>query len=180
MSPRAPAKPLTAERAIAYALDLLSRQSYSRQQLATRLLRRGLPEAATEGVLKRLEELALVDDPGYAAAYLRSRRERRGRVALRADLLRRGVDEAVVEAALGDDTEVPLDDAQQLAAACELLRKHAWRFPPSAAAGGPEVERKGAARRRHRAMGFLARRGFSLSTASKAVVEAFGEDGLTP
>jgi len=184
MSVRRSAAPLSPENALGYALDLLSRQGYTRAQLALRLQRRGLAEGGVAAVLARLEELQLIDDQQYASAYLRARRTQRGRLGLRHDLLRKGIAEGVVEAALGDNEEVPFDDKQQLAAAGALLTKHAWRFPPAAATDDEHLARQQAAKRRHKAMGFLARRGFSVDIAMAAIGAHFADDrevdGLTP
>jgi SOS response regulatory protein OraA/RecX len=187
---RRPPKPLAPERAWDYALWLLGRQAYTSSELADRLRRRSLEPELRERVIARLQELGLLDDRAYAAAYVRRRRGERGRHALRAELLRKGVAESLVEAALaGDGDEPPLDDRQQLDAAVALLAKHAWRFkgseapPANATDTADAADAPGAAhaadaqrRARARAMGFLARRGFAPAVASEALARAWGEE----
>jgi len=185
---RRPPKPLAPERAWDYALWLLGRQAYTSSELAERLRRRGLEPERRERVVARLRELGLLDDRAYAAAYVRRRREERGRHALRAELQRKGVAEPLVEAALaGDGDEPPLDDQQQVGVAVALLAKHAWRFeapetsPDAAAADtadAPDAAKAADAQRRARAraMGFLARRGFAPDVASAALARAWGEE----
>lgn len=165
---------------MAYALGLLARQAYSQQQLLAQLRRRALPETDCERVIARLKELKLLDDPRFAANYLRSRRDQHGKLALRQALLHKGVDAQVVEAALLSDEEQPLDDAQQLSAARTLLAKHAWRFPLAPPGPNPQPAWRASARRRGKAMAFLARRGFAIDVASSAVDSVFSDDTLTP
>ncbi len=133
--------------------------------------------------------MRLLDDRAFAEAYVRRRRDERGRLALRTELRRKGVDEALVEDVLaGDDDDRGLDDDQQLAAASALLAKQAWRFAvrpsgdapdagaPDGAApadGGARLERQ---RRRARAAAFLARRGFTPEVVGEALALAFRDD----
>jgi regulatory protein len=185
MSGRRNANPLSAENALGYALDLLSRQGYSRAQLALRLQRRGLDEATVTALLGRLEALRLIDDQEYASGYLRVRRKERGRLGLRQELLRKGIAEGVIEDAMRDEGEGPLDDHQQLAAARALLLKHSWRFPPEPMTDDEQLARQQSAKRRQRVLGFLARRGFSVDIAIEAIEEllandSLGGNGLTP
>lgn len=186
---RRPPKPLAPDRAWDYALWLLGRQAYTSSEVTERLRRRGLEPEVRERVVARLQELGLLDDRAYAAAYVRRRREERGRHALRAELLRKGVAESLVDAVLaGDADEPPLDDRQQLDAAVALLTKHAWRYQAgeasnedaadSAEANAPDAADAANAQRRARAraMGFLARRGFAPAVASAALARAWGEE----
>lgn len=180
---RAP-RPLEAERAWDYALDLLARRAATAAEVAERLERRGVERARVDEIVARLVELRLLDDRAFAAAYLRRRRDQRGRHALRAELLRKGVGEEVVEGALrGEDDEVALDEDQQRAAAAALLAKHAWRFAPrpvapAAGATPPDAARADADARRRaraRAAAFLARRGFAPDAVASAVAELPGD-----
>jgi len=155
--------------------------------LSDRLARRGLDATLCAETVARLQELRLLDARAFAEAYVRRRREERGRLALRAELRRKGVEEALIEGVLaGDDDEPGLGDAQQLEAASALLARHAWRFTgrPS---GEPSEDARTAAdaedggrgarldrqRRRARAAAFLARRGFAPDVVSEAVGLAF-------
>lgn len=187
MRPLRGARPLAPERAWDYALDLLTRRAATAAEVAERLRRRGLDADRADAIVARLTELRLLDDRAFAAAYVRRRREERGRFALRGDLTRKGVDEAVVERALaGDDGEAALDDAQQRAAAAALLAKHAWRFVPRPAvdeaappAARARAEADARRRVRARAASFLARRGFGPEAVADALGDAFGERDAT-
>jgi SOS response regulatory protein OraA/RecX len=134
-----PTAPLAPERAWDYALWLLGRQAYTASEVARAAARRGWTPRCAPRRVARLQELRLLDDRAYAEAYVRRRRDERGRLALRTELRRKGVAEALVEGVLaGDDDDPGLDDDQQLRAAAALLAKHAWRFEgrPGAAASG--------------------------------------------
>ena len=156
---RGPPAPLAPERAWEYALQLLGRQAYSAAELERRLLRRSLDPEHAARVVARLIELRLLDDAGYAGAYVRSRRSAKGPIALRQELRRKGVDERHVEAALAEEGS---DDP--VATALALLQRNAWRYQGVACADDASAQ---AARRR--ALAFLARRGFEPDTASEAL-----------
>lgn len=146
-------EPWGPERALRYALNLLSRRDWGRAELRGRLERKPIPEDVREDVLARLDEWGYLDDARVAQAVVRLKGEARGWLALRRELERRGVPEAERDAALA-----PLDEAQQADAAAALLRKHAWRFD----SGDARKDRAKAAR-------FLARRGFDGDAARRAV-----------
>lgn len=140
-------------RAVAYLLRLLARRDYTRAEFETRLRRKGVAEAVSEAALARIAELDLLDDGKVAELHVRGRADRKGRLALARELARRGVDETVRDRALA-----PLDEAQQLAAARDVLAKHRWRF----ASGDARKDRAKAA-------SFLARRGFEGDVVRSAI-----------
>src|SRR5690606_37524383 len=127
-----------------------------------KLARRLVPEPLADELVARLIELRLVDDKVYADQYVSARKTARGRLALRAELRRKGVDEEIV-----DERVERLGDEQQLKAAVDLLRKHAWRYRPleEAVEASSDAEERDARQRLRRAeakaKAFLARRGFS-------------------
>lgn len=88
---------------------------------------------------------------------MRVRGDRKGRFALARELARRGVAEELRDQALA-----PLDDAQQAAAAREVVARNAWRF----ASGDAFKDRAKAA-------GFLARRGFPGEVVRAVLEDAF-------
>lgn len=150
---------------------LLGRRAYTEAELRQRLLRRSLAEAECDRVLARLKELQLLDDRVFTGAYLRSRAQERGRLALRQELRRKGVDDEVVsEAMAGDELTPAFDEAQQRAAARALLAKHAWRFPVPSEDDG----QRGLAKLKARASAFLARRGFAPDAVAEAIEATFG------
>lgn len=183
MSPRGRPSVLAPEKALSYAMWLLGRRAYTEAELRQRLLRRSLAETECDRVLARLKELQLLDDRVFTGAYLRSRAQERGRLALRQELRRKGVDDEVVsEAMAGDELTPAFDEAQQRAAARALLARHAWRFPMPVDEGAfadettdEQRERRSAmAKLRAKASAFLARRGFAPDAVAEAVEEAFG------
>lgn len=99
--------------ALDQALRLLGFKARTRSELLDRLARKGVSGEVAERVLRRLEELALVDDRGLAASFARAaRRSARGDRRIRWDLLRRGVPREAVDAALAGadaDAESPAD-----------------------------------------------------------------------
>lgn len=140
------------DRAISYTLWLLGRRDYSEKELRDRLARKGAEPADVDRVIERLADLGLVDDAKYAAAFVRSRRRKKGAFAIRRELRRKGIEGMAADRALE-----PLTEDAQLATAVRLLDKHAWRF---AAADD---------RARARAYAFLARRGFPPDVAGAAL-----------
>jgi len=97
----------------------------------------------------------LVDDAAFAASRARSlTRAGRSRRAVTAHLAQRGVDQEILEAALPEDSEA------ELAAALLVARKR--RIGPF---GPPEPDMAA----RHKALGTLARAGFSQETARRAL-----------
>ncbi|HVT19952.1 MAG TPA: regulatory protein RecX [Mycobacteriales bacterium] len=102
------------------AMRLLERSPRTRSELATAMVRRGVPEDVGERVLDRFTEVGLIDDAAFAQAWVDSRHHGRGlgRRALAAELRRRGVDDEVAVEAL---SAVSTDD--EVAAATALVRR---------------------------------------------------------
>lgn len=170
---RSPSALTTREQAWDYLLLLLGRQAYTLAELRRKLERRGAGDLADD-LLSRLVELRLADDAAYTEQYVANKKSARGRMALAQDLRRRGVASELVATEVGK-----LSDAQQVAAAVQLLEKNAWRYRPQPSAPESDPARDGgdpdptAATARHRAkaktFAFLARRGFDPDTAAEAL-----------
>ena len=108
--------------------------------------------AAVRAVVARLQAAGAVDDAAFAASRARSlTRAGRSRRAIAAHLAARGVAEAAARGALPDDPEA------ELAAALAFARRR--RIGPFGAAGGDAT----------RALGMLARAGFSRDVAERAL-----------
>lgn len=137
------------------ALDALSRAARTRGQLEALLQRKGIEPQVAGAVLDRFEEVGLVDDVGYAEAFVESRHRIRGQGgrALSAELRRRGVADEVVADAVG-----ALDPERELETACRIARARYDRMPAVAV----EVKLR-------RLAGFLARKGYSGTIVSQAV-----------
>ena len=78
------------------------------------MARRGVPADAATAVLDRFEDVGIIDDDAFAAAWVQSRHSGRGlgRRALAQELRRRGVDEQTVH----DAVSVVTSDDEQTAA----------------------------------------------------------------
>ena len=137
------------------ALDALSRSARTRGQLEALLERKGVASEAAGTVLDRFEEVGLVDDVGYAEAFVESRHRVRGQGgrAIAFELRRRGVADEVVAEAVG-----ALDADQQFETACRVAAARLRRL-----SGLPtEVKVR-------RLAGLLARKGYSGDVVSRAV-----------
>ena len=146
------------------ALRLLTARARSREELRRAMRRKRVPEQVMERVLTRFEEVGLVDDSGFAQAWVESRQERRhlSKTALRHELRTRGVEPAEIDAAVG---QVCAEDETEAARALAVKKLAATRGLPA------EV-------RYRRLVGLLTRRGFGSATIAAVVNDALhGEDG---
>lgn len=145
-------------------LSQLERAPKTRGQLAATLRRRLVPEEVAERVLTRLEEVGLIDDTAFAAAWVSSRHGTRGlaRRALGRELLDRGVDGEIVAAAVDQlDAETELETARKLAQRKQRV-----------IAGLPQVTQS------RRLVALLGRKGYPPAVAYRVVRElSSGTDG---
>jgi regulatory protein len=150
------------ETARSICLQQLTGAPRTRAQLEKALARKNVPEPVARQVLDRFVEVGLVDDAGYAMAWVESRHRGRGlaRRALAHELRQRGVGE--VEAAQALDT---LDSAQELATARALVDRRV------AATRGMDPER-----RVRRLAGMLARKGYGPGLSMQVVRAALADD----
>ncbi|GAB2737429.1 hypothetical protein GCM10010442_67820 [Kitasatospora kifunensis] len=152
-----------ATRARDICLRLLTGTPRTRRQLATALRKREIPDEVAEEVLSRFEEVGLIDDAAFAAAWVESRHHGRGlaRRALAQELRTRGVSGALVEEAVAQ-----LDPEEEAATARALVERKL-----RATTG---LERQA---RLRRLVGMLARRGYSEGLAFRVVREALDAEG---
>ncbi|WP_405000637.1 regulatory protein RecX [Kitasatospora cathayae] len=143
-------------------LRLLTGAAKSRKQLADALRKREIPEDVAEQVLTRLEEVGLIDDAAFAAAWVESRHAVRGlsRRALAQELRTKGVAADLVEQAVAQ-----LDHDDETDAARALVE----RKLRSTRGLDPQV-------RTRRLVGMLARRGYSEGLAFRVVRGALEEE----
>ena len=134
---------------------MLSRRPLSEWEVADRLARKEVPEAAIPPVLARLRELGLVDDPALCRQLVRSYGEARGYGPMKIawKLAARGFRRPVVEEAMREECD-PEDVAES--AERTLRKKYRGGIPPG---------REGAAK----AYRFLASRGFPPNVCRQAV-----------
>ncbi|MER5867016.1 recombination regulator RecX [Kitasatospora sp. NPDC002040] len=152
-----------AGRARDICLRLLTGTAKTRKQLADALRKKEIPDEVAAEVLDRYEEVGLIDDGAFAAAWVESRHAVRGlgRRALAQELRQRGVAGELVEQALA---QVDTEDEEE--AARELVR----RKLRTVRALDPQV-------RTRRLVGMLARRGYSEGLAFRAVKDVLAEEG---
>jgi len=147
------------------ALRLLESQPRTRAELARAMARRGVPPDAATAVLDRFEDVGLIDDDAFAAAWVQSRHTGRGlgRRALAHELRRRGVDEQTVRDAV---SVVSSDDEQTAARALAQRRLRSMSGLPR------ETQLR-------RLVAMLARKGFGHGlalSAARAAVDTAHED----
>lgn len=149
--------PATDPDAVARAVVLrrLAVSARTRHELEQSLARKNVPPESIHRVLDRMEDLGLVDDREYAAAFVDSRRQRPGwsRRSLSQRLRDKGVDRDIIESAMA---ALPIED--ELATAASLVRSR-WHRGGRVA---PQV-------RERRMLAMLARRGYSAETARTAL-----------
>jgi regulatory protein len=140
------------------ALALIRRRPRSERELRMRFEQIHLPGAIQDAVVDRLQQAGLVDDRGFAEAWVENRSAFRPRAArmLRFELRQKGVPGSAIEAALeGYDEE---------GAATEAARKASRRFSHLSEADY-----------RRRMSQYLARRGFDHATISPVVERMWRE-----
>ncbi|MCP1727467.1 regulatory protein [Natronospira proteinivora] len=102
-----------------FAVRLLSRREYARQELAQRLRRKGYGRDTIDGVLDRLEELDYLNEDRFVEHFVRTRVDRgQGPMKIRAELMQRGVDGGLIDRAIATAD----CDFGQLAAAARQRR----------------------------------------------------------
>ncbi|HEV2088230.1 MAG TPA: regulatory protein RecX [Cryptosporangiaceae bacterium] len=155
-----PADPESVARSI--CLRLLATQPRTRSELATALAKREVPAEAAEAVLVRFDEVGLIDDAAFAAAWVDTRHRGRGlaRQALARELRQRGVAQDTARTALD---RLDPDDEIRTARALVARRRTATRRL------APEVEVR-------RLVGMLGRKGYPPGLALRVVREALAEN----
>ncbi|WP_102508957.1 regulatory protein RecX [Sanguibacter massiliensis] len=167
--PRRPATVLEIEDAAReYLLRSLTAAARSRQQLASGLAKRDVPEDVAERLLDRFEEVGLVDDAALAQAIVRSRSQETGaaRRRIASELRRKGFTDDVAHDALAQ-----VDDEDERRSAYDLARVRARRLV--------SLDRDVALRR---LVGFLGRKGYPPSLcldAARAGLESAMDERST-
>ncbi|MBO1418074.1 recombination regulator RecX [Streptomyces sp. FH025] len=147
-------------------LRLLTGAAKTRRQLADALRKREIPEDVADEVLTRLEEVGLIDDAAFAAAWVESRHAVRGlsRRALTQELRTKGVAADLVEQAVA---QLDHDDEEEAARALVERKLRSTRG----------LDRQV---RTRRLVGMLARRGYSEGLAFRVVRGALEEEADEP
>lgn len=142
-------------------LDALTGQARSRQELADKLAKRGVPDELAAQLLDRFTEVGLIDDAAYARQWVESRHRSRGLAprALAQELRRKGIDDEDAKTALEQ-----IDEGDQRTAARALVDKKLRSMRG--------LDHQVATRR---LAGMLARKGYAAGLAFSVVREALGE-----
>ena len=142
-------------------LDTLTGQARSRQELADKLAKRGVPDELAAQLLDRFTEVGLIDDAAYARQWVESRHRSRGLAprALAQELRRKGIDDEDARTALEQ-----IDEGDQRAAARALVDKKLRSMRG--------LDRQVATRR---LAGLLARKGYAAGLAFSVVRDALGD-----
>src|SRR5687768_11664830 len=142
-------------------LDTLTGQARTRQELADKLAKRGVPDDLAATLLDRFTEVGLIDDGAFARQWVESRHRSRGLAprALAQELRRKGVGDVETKVALEQ-----IDEDDQRHAARELVDKKLR----SMRGLEPQVATR-------RLAGMLARKGYSAGLAFSVVREALSE-----
>ncbi|MCK5242888.1 regulatory protein RecX [bacterium] len=136
-------------------LRWLDHRARTRRELAGRLQQHGVEPEVSEAVLKRLQEIKLVDDEAYARGFIqeRVRLQGVGRRRLRLELSKRGLDHEIIEMALQEN--VAEDENQACEAEAKRKVRTYARLPVFVA--------------RRRLIAFLSRKGFDFETINPIV-----------
>ena len=144
-------------------LQLLEYGPRTRQELATALTRKGVPEEAADEVLGRFTEVGIIDDVLFATMWVSSRHRGKGLAggALRQELRRKGIDDETAKEAV-----LQLDPDEQAQTARSLVR----RKLPSTRGLSTEA-------RVRRLAGMLARKGYGAGLAFRIVKQELEREG---
>lgn len=158
--------PGSPEHARAVCLRLLSAAPRTRKELADALARQQVPTEVAEEVLSRFEDVGLIDDAAFAAAWVESRHHSRGlaRRSLARELRRRGVAASLVDEAVGQ-----VDDAQEEETARQLVTRKLR-----------SMRQVDPHKRFRRLVAVLARRGYTEELALRVVRQVLAEHGAAP
>ncbi len=142
-------------RAKNYASELLSSQSYSKNQMIDQLGQKGFSPQAIDTTLEDLEQLGRIKDEKFAKKWVarRQRAKPKGKKMLEHELANQSIDKTTVDRVLNG-----IDDAEETNIALQLAQKQAKRYQSLP----PQV----AKRRLH---GFLLRRGFDYETIQSVI-----------
>jgi SOS response regulatory protein OraA/RecX len=146
-------------------LRLLTERARTRQELAQALRKREVPDEAANAVLERFDEVGLIDDAAFAAAWVTSRQSGRGlaRRALASELRTKGVDGEVAAAAVAE-----VDPQDEWDSARRLVQRRA-----------PSMRRLDRVTAERRLVGMLARKGYGPGLAAGVVRDALAEEDMS-
>lgn len=143
------------ERAREACLRLLGYRARSRRELSERLRRKGFDERVIGAVIENLEGVGLVDDEGFARAWVQERMANnpRGALGLRWELRGKGVEEELIRQVLAQE----VGSERELEAALKVAATYAPRSGQEARACSQRLARA------------LRRRGFSFEVIEEVL-----------
>ncbi|HHW06524.1 MAG TPA: regulatory protein RecX [Clostridia bacterium] len=144
------------KKALSYALTLLGRKRYAKNQLEQKLRNRGFPEEDVKAVILYCEERNYLNDGEFARFWIedRIRFKPMGRRRLRSELLQQGIREEIINQVLDE----LLPEEQEL-----LLAKNAVRAKLT------KLQSQGV--NQYKLFNFLLRRGFSPEIIRRSIYE---------
>ena len=137
-------RPYDYKRCYNYCIWLLGRKAYTKAQLRDKLKKKEAQPEDIDKVIAKLEHLNFIDDALFAENFVRTRKSRKGSIALKQELRLKGIANELI-----DETLEPLDQDSEVKAATGVLEKATWRLLKAE----PQ-------KRYSKAYAFLARRGF--------------------
>ncbi len=122
------------ERCYASALRILKYRFNSAAELRRKLRAKGFTAEVIDEAIARLSNDRWVDDERFAAAYVRSRlQKRKGRVRIRSELIGAGVDAEIIRRVVAENVDTEEEQARAAALAAKRLPILLRRYAPEVA-----------------------------------------------
>lgn len=144
--------------AFSRAVGYIEKSLKTQKQLQTHLKEKGFLQESIDDAVQKLKEYGYIDDKVYAENYIKTYKDKKGKIKLKFDLLSKGVAADVIEEALQEF----VDEDEQYAACEKLLKKYVKNKPQ-------DVKLKS------KAYAHLFSKGFSGDIISRAIGKVFSE-----
>lgn len=144
--------------AFSRAVGYIEKSLKTQKQLQNYLKEKGFLQESIDDAVQKLKEYSYIDDKVYAENYIKTYKDKKGKIKLKFDLLSKGVAADVIEEALQEF----MDEDEQYAACEKLLKKYVKNKPQ-------DVKLKS------KAYAHLFSKGFSGDIISRAIGKVFSE-----
>lgn len=144
--------------AFSRAVGYIEKSLKTQKQLQTYLKEKGFLQESIDDAVQKLREYGYIDDKVYAENYIKTYKDKKGKIKLKFDLLSKGVAADVIEEALQEF----VDEDEQYAACEKLLKKYVKNKPQ-------DIKLKS------KAYAHLFSKGFSGDIISRAIGKIFSE-----
>lgn len=144
--------------AFSRAVGYIEKSLKTQKQLQTYLKEKGFLQESIDDAVQKLKEYGYIDDKVYAENYIKTYKDKKGKIKLKFDLLSKGVAADVIEEALQEF----VDEDEQYAACEKLLKKYVKNKPQ-------DIKLKS------KAYAHLFSKGFSGDIISRAIGKIFSE-----